>query len=61
MGSSNAELEQEIASIKRRISSLERAFDSIATKDDAKAIDEAHRDLANGRTVGLSEIKKKRS
>ena len=61
MGSTNAELEQEIAQIKRRVSTLEKAFDSILTEEDAKAIEEAHRDLAHGRTVPLSEVKKKRT
>ncbi len=59
--STNAELKQEIVQIKRRISSLERALDSILTKDDLKAIEEARRDLAHGRTVPLSSAKKKGS
>jgi hypothetical protein len=61
MTASNAELKQEIKQIKKRVSSLEKAFDSILTKDDSMAIEEAHHDLANGRTVSLSEAKKKRS
>ena len=59
MGSTNAELKQEITQMKKRISSLERAFDSILTKDDSKAIEEAHRDLAEGGTVALSHAKKR--
>lgn len=55
----NAELKQEIVQIKKRISSLEKALDSILTKDDFGAIEEAHRDLAHGRTVPLSSAKKK--
>ena len=61
MGSSNAELKQEISQMKKRISSLEKAFDSILTKDDTKAIEDAHRDLAQGDAVSLSQLKKKRS
>ena len=58
---SNTQLKQEITQMKKRISSLERAFDSIMTKDDAQAIEEAHRDLSNGETVALPQTKKKRS
>lgn len=47
--------------MKRRISSLEKALDSMITKDDLNAIEEAHRDLAHGRTVPLSSVKKKSS
>jgi hypothetical protein len=61
MGSTNAELKQEITQIKKRISSLEKAFDSIMTKDDAQAIEAARRDLADGDTVSLSQFKKKHS
>jgi hypothetical protein len=53
------ELRQEIRQMKRRIASLEKAFDSILTSDDSKAIEDAHADLAGGQTVGLSEVKKK--
>lgn len=59
MGSSNAELKQEISQMKKRISSLEKSFDSIMTQDDAQAIEEAHRDLSNGETVSLTQLKKK--
>jgi DUF438 domain-containing protein len=61
MKAENAELKQEIHQIKRRISSLEKAFDSILTTDDSRAIEEAHGDLAQGRTVDLSQVKKKHS
>ena len=62
MKASNAELKQEITLIKRRVSSLEKAFDSILTKDDSEAIEEAQQDhLLLGRTVSLSEVKTKRS
>jgi len=54
----NQELKREINQMKRRIPALEKAFDSIATKDDVEAIEEAHEDLYN-RTVTLSETKKK--
>jgi len=57
----SAELKHEIHQIKRRISSLEKAFDSIMTIDDSGAIEEAHKDLAQGRTVDLSQVKKKHS
>ena len=46
--------------MKRRIASLEKAFDSILTKDDAAAIEDAHRDLAGGQTVDLSQLKKQK-
>jgi hypothetical protein len=61
MKAENAELKQEIHQIKLRISSLEKAFDSILTTDDSGAIEEAHLDLAQGRTVDLSQVKKKHS
>ncbi len=59
MKADNAELRQEIHQMKRRITLLEKAFDSILTSDDSKAIEEAHRDLARGQAIGLSEVKKK--
>lgn len=55
----NQELKHEITRIKRRISALEKAFDSIATRDDLLAIEEAHADLKSNRTVSLSDAKKK--
>ncbi len=61
MKAGEAELKQEIDQIKKRVSSLEKAFDSVLTKDDSEAIEEARKDLAHGRTVALSEVKKKRS
>jgi len=61
MKAGEAELKQEIDQIKKRVLSLEKAFDSVLTKDDSGAIDEARQDLAHGRTVALSEAKKKRS
>ena len=61
MKASDAELKEEIDQIKKRVSSLERAFDSVLTKDDSEAIEEARQDLAQGRTVTLSQAKKKRS
>jgi hypothetical protein len=61
MKAGEAELKQEIDQIKKRVSSLEKAFDSVLMKDDSEAIDEARQDLAHGRTVALSEVKKKRS
>jgi len=56
-----AELEEEIHRIRRRISSLERALDSVLTNDDLRAIEEDHEDLNRGRTVSLAVVKKKRS
>ena len=44
--------------MKRRITALERAFDSVLTKNDLLAIDEAHEDLKQGRTVSLAQVKK---
>jgi predicted nucleic acid-binding Zn-ribbon protein len=58
---SDTALKQEIDQIKRRMSSLEKAFDSVLTKDDSEAIQEARQDLAHGQTVTLSEVKKRRS
>ena len=59
MKEDDAELKQEIHQLKRRITLLEKAFDSILTSDDSKAIKDARRDLARGQTVDLSEVKKK--
>ena len=56
---SSQELKHEITLMKKRISALERAFDSIATKDDLEAIEDAHEDLKRKRTTSLSEVKKK--
>jgi hypothetical protein len=61
MKASEAELKQEIDQIKKRVSSLERAFDSVLTKDDSEAIERARQDLLHGHTVNLSDVKKKRS
>jgi predicted RNase H-like nuclease (RuvC/YqgF family) len=58
---SNQELKREINQMKRRITALEKAFDSIASKDDVDAIEEAHEDLRQNRTVTLSEAKTKYS
>ena len=59
MNASYQELKQEVAQMKRRIVALERAFDSVLTKDDLQAIDEAHEDLRQGRTISLVQAKKK--
>lgn len=59
MNASYQELKQEMAQMKRRIVALERAFDSVLTKDDLQAIDEAHEDLRQGRTISLVQAKKK--
>jgi hypothetical protein len=42
--------------MKKRISALERAFDAMATRDDAQAIEEGRADLRGGRTVSLAKI-----
>ncbi|MGA2663639.1 MAG: hypothetical protein ABSF83_01670 [Nitrososphaerales archaeon] len=60
MKAEDSELRQEIHQMKRRIASLEKAFDSILTKDDAAAIEDAHGDLASGRVVDLSQVKKQK-
>lgn len=57
----NQELRRKINRMKRRISVLEKAFDSIVTKDDVEAIEEAHEDLKQNRTITLSEAKKRYS
>jgi len=56
--SSNQELRQELTQMKRRIAALERAFDSILTKDDLHAIEEAREDLKKDRTISLAQAKK---
>lgn len=57
MKASNEELREEKHQMKRRITALERAFDSVLTKDDLLAIDEAHEDLKQGKTVSLAQVK----
>ena len=52
-------LKREINQMKRRITALERAFDSLATKDDLQAIDEAREDLKQGKTMSVVETRKK--
>lgn len=56
----NQDLKHEITLMKRRISALERALDSIMTKDDLRAIEEAHEDLKHNRTISLPEAKTKK-
>jgi cell division septum initiation protein DivIVA len=60
MKAENEDLRQEIHQMKRRITALERAFDSILTKDDLEAVEEAHADLKQGRTIILAQVKKKK-
>lgn len=57
MKASYVELKEEIHEMKRRISALEKAYDAIATKDDLEAIEEAHRDLKEEKTVPLARAK----
>jgi CHAD domain-containing protein len=51
MKASEAELQQEIDEIKKGVSSLEKAFDSVLAKDDLQAMEEGRQDLAGGRTA----------
>lgn len=60
MTASYQELKQEVVQIKKRIAALERAFDSVLSKDDIEAINDAREDLKRGRTVSLDQIRKKR-
>ncbi len=59
MASSLQELKRDMDQLKRRIASLERAVDSIASRDDIEVIEEAHEDLKQGKTVSLARAKKK--
>lgn len=58
MKASYAELKEEIHEMKMRLSALEKAYDAIATRDDVLAIEEAHQDLKEGKTVPLARVKK---
>lgn len=51
------ELKGEVRQMKEWITTLERAFYAIATKDDVQAIEEARSDLEGGRTTSLAETK----
>ncbi len=53
-----AELKDEIHRIKKRISALERAYDAITTRDDVRAVEDAHENLRTGTAVDLAEAKK---
>ncbi|MHB1907763.1 MAG: hypothetical protein ACYCQJ_02690 [Nitrososphaerales archaeon] len=44
------------SAIKKRVAVREKEFDSIATKDDLRAIQKAHKDLKRGKTVSLSSL-----
>ena len=57
MKASYAELKEEIHEMKKRIVALEEAYDQIATKDDLQAIEQAHEDLKDGRTIPLARAK----
>jgi hypothetical protein len=54
MASSLQGLKHEMDLMKKRITALERTVDSIATKDDVKAIEAAHEDLRQGKTVSYT-------
>ena len=55
MKADNEDSRLEIHHMKRRITALERAFDSILTKDDLEAREGAHEDLKRGGTVTLAQ------
>jgi len=57
MKASYAELSEEIHEMRRRISALEKGYDAIAARDDLLAIEEAHEDLKEGKTVSLARAK----
>ena len=59
MSSSLLGLKREMDQMKRRIAALERTLDSIATKDDIQAIEDAREDLNQGKTISLTQAKKK--
>jgi len=52
-----AQLKEEIHEIKKRIVALEKAYDEIATQDDLQAIDEARKDLKEGKTIPTPRAK----
>jgi hypothetical protein len=58
MASSLQGLTHEMDKMNKRIATLERTVDSIATKDDVEAIKEAREDLKRGKTVSLAQDKK---
>jgi predicted nucleic acid-binding Zn-ribbon protein len=60
MKANYAGLKEEIDEMKKRIAVLEKAYDEIATKDDLQAIEEAHKDLREGKTVPLARAKSSR-
>ena len=57
MKASYGELKQEIDQMKKRISALEKAYDAIATRDDLQAIEDARKDLSEGKTISLDRVK----
>jgi uncharacterized protein (DUF342 family) len=57
MKASYGELKQEIDQMKKRISALEKAYDAIATRDDLQAIEDARKDLREGKTIPLDRVK----
>jgi len=57
MKANYGELKQEIAQMKKRISALEKAYDAITTRDDLRAIEDAHNDLKEGNTIPLDRVK----
>jgi hypothetical protein len=61
MKASEAKLQQEIDEIKKRVSSLEKAFDSVLTKDDSEAMEEGVRISQEAGPRFLPQVKKKRA
>jgi phage shock protein A len=57
MKANYGELKQEIDQMKKRISALEKAYDAIATRDDLQAIEDARKDLSEGKTISLDRVK----
>jgi predicted nucleic acid-binding Zn-ribbon protein len=57
MKASYGELKQEIDQMKKRISALEKAYDAIATRDDLQAIEDARKDLREGKAIPLDRVK----
>ena len=60
MKASYGELKEEMHEMKRRISALEKVYDAIASRDDLLAMEEAHKDLKEGKTVPLARAKNSR-
>lgn len=53
------ELKEEMRLLKERVAALEEAIDAILAPEDLQAIQEAHQDLKQGKTVSLEDVRKK--